>query len=1102
MRLYSITAALLIACVALRAAAQDASAPAFLQLFEARWQTIENRTPDIFAAGYGRLWLPPPAKADSGGLSVGYDVFDRFDLGSPRNETLYGTETGLKTLVEQAHRAGLLVNTDFIPNHNGFSDASTFDNRGTPGDTSDDITFLQAGGYPGFVLRLPDDIDGDFHGAFETDEQTFRLSGLIDIDQGKNHQFIRHPVDASNPDNIPAGTAGIFGRAPANVPNLENARFYPDRDAGGTTVFDPRLGQNVTLYDYNTADPLSGDAVTENALGVVLRSARWMVQEIGVDGFRIDAGRHFPRYVMDYLDQALFLTKKEPLLDGSPQHVYSFTEVGYDSFAFQQDFIRKDINNANLGQVGGNRDALDFNLFGALKQNLTSNGLANNWHSIRNASIDLNDDGLNNGSQGVAFAQSHDESGPFLQNLAYAYTLMRPGNAIVYANALEFGDGRDFPQDGKADALGGFYGDTITTLVELRNSHGRGDYRERWIDDAFNPNGFSNVLIYERSKSAVVGLNSRNDGVVETRTVQTDFAPGTVLVELTGNAADPSVDPGGAIADAVRVDAQGQIPVSIPGNDPTGRGYVIYGVAGPQGSVSLSGASGVLAGATPSAGNNGLARLADIAVVTGGSFTVRLDTAAVTLPAPAGEANPVRDSHADGDTALLKINGGIDLNGSGAVDVVTPGDVAYGFENFTLTRSPGYVWQDGQNVGTGVGVYEQSIDATQLPEGRNYLTVRAFRHRDAATGGDGGPAVFTDFRQTVYVDRLPPESRVVSFEPFANDLGNPDNRDLIVESVDKTASNVHVFFNLGAAITDQQVLDLVSLGQGQAGYYDRDQWVSGRTGVISGAHAVTVVTFEETGNRSVQRFAGLLAETNLGAGFGDLNGNGVFETSDVRGLQGFERLLQRQNQNFNPAADPNADGLIDGRDLLLLEDYLVDGGASAAVLGEFDGVLRRRADLDADSLTGTADLELLYANLGSDAWAFDIDASGTADLTDARLFVTRLVRTAPGDFNLDGVVDAADYTLWRDGLITADGDFDGDVDADDYGVWRSAFGFGRQPLGAFGAVGAAVPEPRAWIVVWLVIIGFAAGTRRRLLDGIHPTRRARGLGPRPATPLS
>src|SRR5205085_1361786 len=79
--------------------AEDVSAPATLQMFEATWRTMENRAPDILKAGYGGLWTPPPQRADSGNQSVGYDVYDRFDLGSAGNPTLYGTQTGLQKTI-------------------------------------------------------------------------------------------------------------------------------------------------------------------------------------------------------------------------------------------------------------------------------------------------------------------------------------------------------------------------------------------------------------------------------------------------------------------------------------------------------------------------------------------------------------------------------------------------------------------------------------------------------------------------------------------------------------------------------------------------------------------------------------------------------------------------------------------------------------------------------------------------------------------------------------------------------------------------------------------------------------------------------------------
>src|SRR5262249_23619346 len=144
------------------------------------------------------------------------------------------------------------------------------DNRGTS-DPSDDVSFVQAGGYPGFVLTMPGDVDGDFHGAYEGGQENSRLAGLIDIAQEQNYQFIRTPASANNPQNIPAGTQGVFGRPAANVPDPNNARFYTDQGLGGTTVYDPRFNQNVTLYNFNTANPLAGDAVMENATGLLMR---------------------------------------------------------------------------------------------------------------------------------------------------------------------------------------------------------------------------------------------------------------------------------------------------------------------------------------------------------------------------------------------------------------------------------------------------------------------------------------------------------------------------------------------------------------------------------------------------------------------------------------------------------------------------------------------------------------------------------------------------------------------------------------------------------------------------------------------------------------
>jgi len=74
----------------------------------------------------------------------------------------------------------------------------------------------------------------------------------------------------------------------------------------------------------------------------------------------------------------------------------------------------------------------------------------------------------------------------------------------------------------------------------------------------------------------------------------------------------------------------------------------------------------------------------------------------------------------------------------------------------------------------------------------------------------------------------------------------------------------------------------------------------------------------------------------------------------------------------------------------------------------------------------------------------------------------------PGDYNDNGVVDAADYVLWRgsenetgEGL-QADSNNDNVIDIEDYNEWRSLFGNDRDDGHHHGS-GAAVPEPSALV---------------------------------------
>jgi hypothetical protein len=82
-----------------------------------------------------------------------------------------------------------------------------------------------------------------------------------------------------------------------------------------------------------------------------------------------------------------------------------------------------------------------------------------------------------------------------------------------------------------------------------------------------------------------------------------------------------------------------------------------------------------------------------------------------------------------------------------------------------------------------------------------------------------------------------------------------------------------------------------------------------------------------------------------------------------------------------------------------------------------------------------------------------------------------------GDFNNDGVIDTADYVVWRNGLGAT-------YSPDDYGSWRANFG---RSTGATAAVAERsgdtiqqIPEPSAVVLVACALGPTILGRRKRL----------------------
>jgi alpha-amylase len=795
------TAVVFIALITMIAGTHRAQAgDVILQCFESQWETIERRMPDIFMAGYSALWVPPPGLADSGGFSVGYDVFDRFNLGTPFRRTLYGTTEGFDRLSDEMDQAGIALYIDTVLNHNGFRDASSIANDGfTP--------FEESGGYPGFVTRLDgtvppnfyNDVDGDFHGRFEGGDLNFRLSGLIDIAQEKAYFFYRHPA-FEDENNIPNEEV-----------NPENRRFYPDLDLPF------QEGRAV----YNLADPLAGDPVIENATALLVRYLQYMVEVHGVDGFRLDAVKHTPTFFFnDFFDARVFNVARNPIT-GTPQTPFSFGEALDGSFSLLDAYTRKD--------GFGNRDVLDFPLFFTMRGVFDGGGFGD-MTQLEFGSFDGSDGNANDGSRGVMFANSHDDGNIGLLNLAMAHILTRTGFPVVYYNAKEFGEGREFPKDGRGDALGNFGSDLITHLVRLNKVYASESHLTRYKDP--------DLYIYERNRLMIIGLNDRGDAGFDERTIQTSFQQGTVLKELSGNAESAFVDPNDDIFDTVTVGANGVATIRVPRNSsqPSGgdaqfteRGFVIYGPEAPRSTLTITNAAGEIGSDSPDIEPESRQRLTTLTLVTADTIDVEL---AVD---PSG---PVEDN------ALIKLNYGlpIDANNDNDTGVFLELGRFAGFEQFTDLTSP--------TASGGSGMYALSIDATVLDDGYQYIETAAFLQRNPDE-----PPIYDNERVVVYLDREDPGFELkFPTQSGTDDITTTDFE--VVVAVDRTVDNVHVFTNLPDGLTDQQVVDMAD-GDSQADRRDRLEWRKTLSSLLDGTLKITVLAFEPTGRFRVEHFGGI-----------------------------------------------------------------------------------------------------------------------------------------------------------------------------------------------------------------------------------------------------
>ncbi len=148
------------------------------------------------------------------------------------------------------------------------------------------------------------------------------------------------------------------------------------------------------------------------------------------------------------------------------------------------------------------------------------------------------------------------------------------------------------------------------------------------------------------------------------------------------------------------------------------------------------------------------------------------------------------------------------------------------------------------------------------------------------------------------------------------------------------------------------------------------------------------------------------------------------------------------------------------------------GGSNDAVLAESfllgNSTLAPNDSLDLGSgfdLGGTHDLTFQYHDFVSGAIV-------TGEVT-----YPIVAAGVQGDYNNNGIVDAADYVLWRKGGPLQNDPTPG-VSAADYTFWRSRFGSNTGSGVGDGLAGPAIPEPNAWLLLCIVTTCVFASRRQ------------------------
>jgi len=503
-------------------AARPAAGDAMLELFQQTWPQVTQRLPEIAEAGYDSLWLPNPAKGNSGAYSTGYDVFDPFDLGGTNQQgtvaTMYGTQAQLIQMVQTAHRFGIRVYFDNVMNHRsgtvpGYPGSGTATNY-----------------YPGLIPQ-------DFHlqvvsGGYENWSD---VSDWCTIENVENNPLLGLCDLAQEPGSVNWN----FGPGYGNVTNKPIFIRFPGRPDLYMDTNGPLLGAGIGgtwPAPANGNGPLNGwrpfdghgQPVPEDVSTYLCRAVAWTLYMTGCDGFRLDAVKHVP---VAFFGNASGQTDDPAFVGytGAIQAMYDYVH-GYGSNVTANGYIETDgCRNSLFNTEAVRNDAMIFGEYEASAlpstedyweylnsgMRLLNFPLFNEFNSVLNnaggspglygfdsrdyapsTSEQGNCDSNGNYSlaQGANMMQDQDATayGYTYANMALedAYFFMHEGLPMVYSDGFNHNPNSGTPIVTTNHCLGEFGDNTLPDTMYLHNQLARGGTWSRWSDQ--------NLVMFER----------------------------------------------------------------------------------------------------------------------------------------------------------------------------------------------------------------------------------------------------------------------------------------------------------------------------------------------------------------------------------------------------------------------------------------------------------------------------------------------------------------------------------------------------------------------------------------------------------------------------